>query len=230
MWSTSARRLILVAGLSGLALAGCASAGRPEIADARLPTEQFAVGVTEAPERLALSVHGGGLSDRQDAALTAFAQKWHESGADAIVVESPANSPEEGDPRAAAANVAAALARMGVPESRVRLTEYDAGGAPGAPVVARYTALQAVGPDCSSHWGNLTSTNSNAVSSHFGCAAVANFAAMVADPRDLARPAAAQPADGLRRATVLDKYRQGLITSSQKDDQASGTVSNVSRN
>ena len=229
MWSTSAR-LLLVAGVAGLALAGCASAGKPEIADARLPTEQFAVSVADVPERLALTVHGGGLSSKQDAALTAFAQKWHESGADSIIVESPANSSEEGDPHAAASNVAAALARMGVPQERVRLSEYDAGGQPGAPVVARYTSLQAVGPDCLQHWGNLTSTNSNAVASHFGCASTANFAAQLADARDLAGPQPTQPADGLRRANVLDKYRQGLITSSQKDDQASGTVSNVSRN
>ena len=229
MWSTSAR-LTFAAGLAGLALTGCASAGKPEIADARLPTEQFAVRVADVPERLALSVHPGGLSPGQDAALTSFAQKWHESGADSIVIESPANSSEEGDPRAAASNIAAALSRMGVPDGRVRLSEYDAGGQPNAPVVARYTSLQAVGPDCSKYWGNLTSTNSNAVASHFGCASIANFAAQLADPRDLAQPAAAQPADGLRRATVLDKYRQGLITSSQKDDQASGTVSNVSRN
>ena len=235
MWSTSAR-LTLVAGFAGLCLSGCASSGSgsgsgmPEIADARLPTEQFAVRVADRPERLALSVHRGGLSSAQDAALTAFAQKWHESGAAAIVIESPTNSAQEGDPRAAASNVAAALARMGVPDGRVRLSDYDAGGQPGAPVVASYTSLQAVGPDCSKYWGNLTSTNSNAVASHFGCASIANFAAQLADPRDLARPAAGQPADGLRRATVLDKYRQGLITSSQKDDQANGAVSNVSRN
>ena len=35
------------------------------------------------------------------------------------------------------------------------------------------------------------------------------------------------PADGLRRATVLDKYRQGQVTSSERDKQAAGTVSNA---
>ena len=176
--------------------------------------------VAETPERLALSVHSGGLSSKQDAALTAFAQAWHESGADAIVIETPANSVEEGDARAAAANVAAALQRMGVPYERVRRADYDAGGEPRAPVVARYTRLQAVGPDCAGHWSNLSSTYANGVTSHFGCATTANFAAMIADPRDLARVAPNEPADGVRRGVVLDKYRQGQITSSPKDDQA----------
>ena len=33
------------------------------------------------------------------------------------------------------------------------------------------------------------------------------------------------PADAQRRGTVLDKYRQGQLTSSARDDQATGTVS-----
>lgn len=232
MWSTNRARLALAAGACSLSLAGCVTGpqGAPEIANAKNPGEQYAVSVVETPQRLALSVHRGGLSGKQDAALTSFAQKWHESGADSIVIESPVNSPEEGDPRLTASSVAAALARMGVPEGRVRLADYDAGGQPNAPVVARYTSLQALGPDCSGHWSNLSSTIDNSVTSHFGCATTANFAAQLADARDLAGPAATQPADGPRRATVLDKYRQGLVTSSQKDDQANGAVSSVSRN
>lgn len=236
MWSIKARVRrpavlgLLCAGACAAALGGCSNGGpgaTPEVADALTPTQQYAVRVSDTPERLALSVHTSGLSDKQQAALTDFAQRWHESGADSIVVESPMNSAQEGDPRAAASNVAATLARMGVPEGRVRLSDYDAGGQPGAPVVARFTRLQALGPDCSGHWDNLVSTNSNAVSSHFGCAVTANFAAQLADPRDLAGPAAMQPADGLRRAVILDKYRQGQTTSSAKDDQASGAISSA---
>lgn len=232
MWSISSRLRAalapLVAGASLIALAGCAAGGpgaRPEIADAVTPTQQYAVHVGETPERLALSVHVTGLSDKQNGALIDFAQHWHESGADAIIVETPSNSAEEGDARAAGSAVAAALSRMGVPEGRVRLADYDAGGQPGAPVVARFTRLSAVGPDCMGHWDNLTSTNANGPSAHFGCAVTGNFAALLADPRDLAGPAASQPADGVRRGVILDKYRLGQTTSSAKDDQASGAVS-----
>lgn len=236
MWSTKARlrrplSLALSAGACALALAACKTgptgSGVAEIEHPITPTQQYAVKVVDEPERLALSVHTSGLSEKQQAAIASFAQKWHESGTEAITVESPTNSVEEGDPRAAASAVARALSRMGVPQDRVQFADYDAEGKPGAPVIARYAHLQAVGPNCSGHWGNLVATNANEASSHFGCANTANFAAMIADPRDLAGPAASQPADGLRRAVVLDKWRQGQITSSAKDDQAAGAVSSA---
>jgi pilus assembly protein CpaD len=230
MWSIKACAPLLAAAASAALLTACASGGKPEVADARTPLEQYTVKVVETPERVALAVHAQGLSDKQEAALVAFAQRWHESGAEGITVEVPVNSPEKSDPRLSAQAVTAALSRMGVPADRMRLVDVDAGGAADAPIVARYGRLQAVGPDCGGHWSNVASTGSNAVTSHFGCAVTANFAAQLADARDLTRPAPTEPADGLRRATVLDKYRQGLTTSSQKDDQASGAVSTAVRN
>ena len=229
MWSIKPAAF-LVASAACLSLGACAAGDKPEIANAKTPLDQYAVRVTETPERLALSVHRGGLSSKQEAALTDFAQRWHESGAEAITVETPQNSPEEGDPRSTALAVGVALTRMGVPEARIRIIDVDAGGSDKAPVVARYARLQAVGPDCSGHWSNLVATNANAVTSHFGCAVTANFAAQLADARDLARPAASEPADGVRRGVVLDKYRQGLITSSARDEQANGAVSSAVRN
>jgi pilus assembly protein CpaD len=230
MWSINARGAALSAGLCAAALAACAGPGAPQIADARLPTEQYAVKVADVPERVAVSIHAAGLSPRQKAALQTFAQRWRDARAGVVVVESPMNSAVEADPRAAANAVAAALVRLGVPAAQLRLAEYDAGGQPGAPVVARYSTLQAIAPDCSGPWGNLVATNDNRVTSRFGCATTANFAAQLADARDLVQPAQAEPSDGVRRAFVLDKYRQGQVTSSQKDDQASGTVSNAVRN
>jgi pilus assembly protein CpaD len=53
----------------------------------------------------------------------------------------------------------------------------------------------------------------------------ANIAAQVANPEDLLGPRAETPIDSGRRATVLDKYRKGELTSSAKDDQSSGVVS-----
>ena len=104
---------------------------------------------------------------------------------------------------------------------------YDAGGQPGAPVYARYARYEATGPDCRKGWDNLTSTLKNVASTHFGCAGAANLAAMVADAHDLERPSPTAPADSVRRAIVLDKYRQGIITSSPKDPQAQGVVSSA---
>ena len=71
----------------------------------------------------------------------------------------------------------------------------------------------------------MAATGQNRAYAHFGCADAANLAAMVADPHDLTRPKTETPYDATRRETVLGKYRKGELTSSQKDDQATGAIS-----
>ena len=249
MWSTDPARRgahasrgplvrLLVAGAACglLGLSACATppgATPPvrlagHVADPATPLDQYAIDVDRTPDTVALSVHPAGVSTTQRAALEVFAARWREAGGSApITVQSPLNSAEPGDARAAAGGVVAVLQALGVSPARLQLTVYDAGGQPGAPVYARYERYEAKGPDCRAGWDNLTSTLKNVASTHFGCAAAVNLAAMVADAHDLERPSPTAPADSVRRAIVLDKYRQGVVTSSPKDPQAQGVVSSA---
>ena len=72
--------------------------------------------------------------------------------------------------------------------------------------------------DIGKSYGNLTTPN-------FGCATQNNLAAIVSDPRDLITPRGMTPADVGRRSIVLDKYREGETTSTEKDKQATGVLS-----
>ena len=234
--SSLARTLVLGAACAALGLSGCATSPTTpppaklagKVPDPATPLDQYAVAIDRNPDVVALAVHASGVSPAQRAALEAFAARWRETGgSEPMSVQAPVNSAEPADARAGAVAVAAVLGALGVPPARLQLTSYDAGGQPGAPLYARYERYEATGPDCRRGWDNLTSTLKNGASTHFGCAAAANLAAMVADPHDLERPASTAPADSVRRAIVLDKYRQGLITSSPKDPQAEGVVSNA---
>jgi pilus assembly protein CpaD len=106
------------------------------------------------------------------------------------------------------------------------MASYDAAGA--APVITvSYPRYKARGPECGRSWENLSSTHGNRPYDNFGCAVTANFAAQIANPADLLAPRALDAPDGGRRQVVLDKYRKGEISSTAKDQQASGAVSNV---
>ena len=235
----SRRRVAAAAGLGAAltwALAGCATAPGPQAkAQARppaaTPLDQYPIQLQETPERLALAVHAdGAISPAQEAALAAFAQGWREAGGDApMVVEAPVNGAAAPDPKPQVYRLAARLGALAGGPEAVRLASYDAGGAPGAPIVVRYDRLSPEALDCTSKWDNLVATRDNSVSKHFGCAMSKNMAAMIADPRDLRRPRAMTPADAGRRAIVLDKYRQGVVTSSAKDDQAQGVISQTAK-
>ena len=55
----------------------------------------------------------------------------------------------------------------------------------------------------------------------------ANLAAMVADPRDLVAPRTMGVGDTGRRLDVIERYRAGESTASERSEHESGAVSNV---
>lgn len=219
------RRLAALAGLA--LLSACAAPHAPDptlVAQPKLPLEQFRPVVETQPAELALVVHpAGALSERQKAALADFLQRWRDQGGGTIALRTPAGV-ENAD--LAAINIAAVLTEQGAPLTSIR-REPLLGPAPaGGPVVAlAFEAAVAKGPDCTGHWDDVTRTLDNRPYAHFGCADAANLAAMVADPRDLTRPHAEDPSDAPRRQDVLTKYRKGDLTSSKKDEQATGAIS-----
>ena len=212
--------LALLAG-SGL-LAACATpahAPQPTNPLAVTPTEQYSVELAPAVDEILLAPHGA-VSPTQAAALGELVMRWRDSGEDAIVVQAA----ETGPARDTALAAAELLKTYGA-AARVEL-QPAAGEAP-APVRVGFARLEAVLPDCSNRWGELTRTKENKPYTAFGCAVTANLAAQAANPGDLARPRAETPADGDRRADVLGKYRKGQPTATQRDAAEQGVVSNA---
>jgi pilus assembly protein CpaD len=218
-----------ICALALIGLSACATHGPAGYQkDALTPTEHYAAHVEETPDQMALGVHPDGLSPTQRAALADFVARWREAGSGAVVLKAPADGPNADTARAMLYAVQSHLEALGVPAERIRLAAYTASD-PHAPVLASFLHATAVGPDCSGGWDNLTSTNSNEPYSHFGCAITANIAAQIADPRDLVTPPSLGAGDNTRREVVLGKYRQGQLTASERDDQASGAVSTVAK-
>ena len=212
--------------LAGACLAACASGNVKKQMGAVTPTEQFAIEVQSEPVTLQLAPHQVGASPRQVDALTALAGQWTDEGGGDITIQTPAR---DGDPAAAyrtASDARDILVANGVPPAKVRLASYGAGA--GVPViVVTYPRYKARGPECGRAWENLTSNGDNRPYNNFGCSLTANIAAQIANPADLLAPRASDPPDGGRRQVVLDKYRKGEVSSTAKDQQASGAVSNI---
>ncbi len=206
------------------ALAGCAADTNPQSL-ALTPTEHYGLTVSSHPEQIAIGVHRSGLSNTQKAALAQFASQWRDDGGGPVSVRAPYDAADPATARRMSDQAAAYLVQLGVPHERVQLGAYASNRVPGAPVLASYDKFDVQGPNCSGGWSDLTHTAHNSTFGHFGCAVTANFAAQVANPRDLVAPAVTTPGDNVRRALVLDKYRKGEITSSAKDDQADGKTS-----
>ncbi|HEX4198643.1 MAG TPA: CpaD family pilus assembly protein [Caulobacteraceae bacterium] len=221
-------RNLIVIGLAALACA-CASlddSKRIAKADPPItPTEQFSITVTSAPDQILLAPHQNGLSDAQSDALAALVGRWRDAGAESITVLAP--SAGDGQVYHSTQAIEAALEELGVDPGRIKLGGYDAGPRAGAPIAVGFKSYKAEGPECGREWKSFTASHDNNPNSNFGCATTANIAAMIADPADLLAPRQASPADAGRRETVMTKYRQGATTSTAKDPQANGAVSDA---
>jgi len=224
-------RTLIVLCLAALATA-CASVDTPDSKklakhdDPPLtPTEQFSITVSSAPDQILLAPHASGVSDAQADALAALVNRWRDSGADTITIMAPAGG--EGQAYHATAAIEATLEELGVSPDRIKLGGYNAGQRVGAPIAVGFKSYKAEGPQCGRDWRDFTSSRNNDVNSNFGCATTANIAAMIANPADLLAPRQMDPADASRRENVVGKYRQGQITSSAKDPQANGAVSDA---
>lgn len=217
-----------VAALAACLLTGCAHDGVSAASTpppALTPLDQFPLRASETPTELALAPHPGGLSSNQRIALSDFVRSWREAGSGPLIIRAPEGAPGAGLGAAAANGIARDLVAGGVPQGAIQVTGYPAQGGPGAPVLVSFVGTAAVVPDCSRNWDNVVATRNNDVKRNFGCAEHANMAVMIADPREIDTPHRLDPADATRRAEVMAKYRKGDRTSSERDDQAKGTVS-----
>ena len=228
MWSTN--RFAFLIGMVALALTSACATPRHDIpgqaAYAATPLDQYTIGRHETPDQVALGVHSEGISPSQREALAAFADRWRTAGAGYVTVQTPSDCDDPVGAKAYAEAAVSTLGVMGVPYDRVRLIGYAPGPGAKPVVVASFTHSVADVPDCSRvPWENLTATRDNKPYNRFGCTVTANLAVQIADPSELAGGVPLAPADTARRMVVLDKYRDGKITSSEKNEQASGAVS-----
>ncbi|MDP1630958.1 MAG: CpaD family pilus assembly protein [Caulobacter sp.] len=211
---------------AALLLAACASApvntAGPVPATA-LDAWSSRVEVISQPDEIRLAPHLNGLSGTQARALTEFHARWVMAEGGLITIASPSGGSGENAYRVGVGARAFLLSQGAAPD-KVRLIGYDAAGAPDAPVVVGFQRYVAVTPRCGG-WEAVTRSADNRPYANLGCAVSANMAAQVANPEDLLRARTMDPADTGRRTTVLDKYRKGEVTSTAKDDQASGAVS-----
>lgn len=217
---------LALAALCGLS--ACATKVPDRIGNsAKTPTEHFQARAEPSDTEIRLAVHAQGLSANQAEALARFAADWSDQGGGTITLRAPTGGADAGAAFRTTEGARHFLIEQGVPDDAIIVAGYDAKAEPAPVLHIAYSSYRAIVPSCGKTWTNMARSASNDVQPNFGCSVTANMAAQIADPADLARARPMTPADAARRATVLDKYRKGQVTASEKDDQAKGVVSDA---
>ena len=207
-----------------MGLAACATPIPDRVDKALTPTEHYQFKTVESEPEVRLAIHAQGISAAQAQALEQFADDWAQAEGGAITLRTPTGGPGAAAAFRTTESARAFLINQGVPADRLLITGYDSATEPNATLKLSFHRVQAVIPACGKSWSNLARSMTNDVQKNFGCATTANMAAQVANPADLMGASDTAPIDAGRRMDVLSKYRQGKVTSSEKDEQAKGSV------
>jgi pilus assembly protein CpaD len=226
------RRLVALAfvAVSGIALVACASkvdvfektgavpgdfrANHPITVDDQIATLDVPVSVD--------SVH---LTSGVKSNIAFFAQQFLQSRTAIIAVVAPSGSPNQVAAASIAVEVEHTLVANGVNPRAISYRVYRAeSGEAVAPVRIAFNRLAAQTAPCGLWDDQLASDTQNVNYEALGCATQQNLAAMVQNPLDLLYPRGLTPADAARRATILEKYRNGDSTGAAKPANEGGTA------
>jgi len=192
-------------------------------------SEQSAHPITVASRLVSVEVHvardSTELSEEDGAHVARLAADYRARGSGKLSIASP----DLGGDRTVlqiAGEMSNIAMDQGVDPDSIELSKYHAQSAD-APIVMTYSLYQATPSACGNWTANYAYAPLNHETPDLGCATQNNLAAEIENPRDLVVARDVKPGDQARRAYVLDQYRKGQITSSQKDSQAAGTVSEV---
>ena len=181
----------------------------------------YDVVITPAPADFALSA---GDAAQVDALASAFRAR----GVGPITITAPQGSLNDRAAIRVVADIRDRLHAHGLPWSTIRGASYRADAkSDEAPIYISFATYVATSAPCGAWSRDESLTFANLNPANFGCSTQANLAAMVENPADLLGPRGVDPADLGRRETVLEGYREGEITSTQRDSQTIAGTNDV---
>jgi pilus biogenesis lipoprotein CpaD len=211
---------LAAAGLGALLLAGCGETAPDSFyaVDSRAPPRQILKVDTKSDIHTVYVDRRTGLpSAIEKQRLDAFIDDLAKDRPDALHVELRGPEPVERLQR-----IASLLVERGVEPHKITIFPGSNTGA--APLAGAYPVAGAGGrataviPDCPGWVAHVAAPADNRVNPNFGCTDASNFAAMVADPKDLVRGESTPYSDGERAASAVSAYRADKVKDLPKHD------------
>lgn len=208
-------RLAAVAVLTGV-LSACGNVHHIEVGS--IPDDyrtRHPIVVSEAEQAIDIAIVASdrNLPHSDVSRVQDFANRFLVSGADSMRVLIPYGSRNSAAAASLIPEIRKVLSRANVGAHQIVVESYAAHDAlRPTPIRLSFSTLVAKTTPCGSWPDELSDTTENKNYHNFGCATQQNFAAQIADPRDLLSPRGMGPVDSQRRSTIIEKYRKGEKT------------------
>ena len=165
-----------------------------------------------------------GLNAEKKMELASFINRYRREGEGRLVLAAPSGQPNEVAVVDVLNDVRDNMKGQGVVRAMVKLRPYSPKGEPEAPIIISFLGYKATGPKCGALTRDMGSERDNLPGENFSCANQANFAAMIANPKDLIEPRDMTPRSGERRDSQWSKFVKGKYMGREKSKEQKQTL------
>jgi pilus assembly protein CpaD len=223
-------KALIALGAGAAAVSACASVAPTAVPAAYLETSPLDLNPIEVEKRtefleVPIDAYASELSSSDRARIQAFISGYTKRGHGPLVLSLPQAS---SNPQLAVSAVAEARAiawDMGVEYDEMSGAAHGTGSPVSEPMILAYQSYEAIAPHCppksTVDFSNIDSNNQLPT---LGCSVRTNLAAMIVDPGDLLGNRPLDGSDLARREVILEKFRAGESTASERAAQESGSV------
>lgn len=224
---------LIALGAGAAAITACASSAPTAVPSAYLETSPLDLNPIQVEKRtefleVSIDAYASELSNTDRARIRDFMRGYTRRGHGPLVLSMPQVS---SNPQLAVAAVAEARAiawDMGVEYQEMSGTAHGSGASVSEPMILAFQSYEAIAPYCppksTVDFSNIDSNNQLPT---LGCSVRTNLAAMIIDPGDLLGNRPLDRSDLARREVILEKFRAGESTASERSNQESGAVSSA---
>ncbi len=168
-----------------------------------------------------------GLNAEKKMELGSFISRYRREGEGRLILAAPSGQPNEVAVVDVLNDVRDHMKSHGIVRQMVRLKPYTPRGEPEAPIVIKFLGYKAVGPKCGALTRDIGGERDNLPMESLSCANQANFAAMIANPKDLVEPRDMTPRSGERRDVQWKKFVNGQYMGRKKSKAQRKTLSSA---
>lgn len=183
----------------------------------------------KAEVNLVVSKAAKGLSPNQLSVTARFVLDYMDKGEGYFEIWQPRGHLNVRALTSAHQKVRSILSDAAIPATAIRYFKYDAFGDSNASLGLKFDRYYASTAKCGTKLRNLGQNFNNENYANFGCAYQHNLAKMVANPRDLIRPATISGASAERRQIIWAKYIQGVPTGATRSSDEKVAISEVAK-
>lgn len=213
--------------ISGVLLVGCSGGISNNQKQARTYETRHPITLSKKQNSIEIPINiiNTSFDTSLEAKIKSFLYEYDTQSDSNLIITVPETGIKVSSARVAVKNILSMAQEVGIQKNNIRIGTYKPLNDTVGGIRMNFEAIVAKAPDCSNKWSeNLSDTHHNEISKGHGCATRKNLAAMIANPKDLAKMGPMGSGNSARRIDTFDKYILGQATGASRSSEETASA------